>query len=94
MVKSQHSVDANSIVVTDSDTIRFIVNESGEQEDGDRKYLLKWTPFIKDENGKDTKKKEIKGAHSFDVLKLYPFNRIIALTFPKKVESFSLFTKQ
>lgn len=26
MVKSQHSVDANSIVVTDSDTIRFIVN--------------------------------------------------------------------
>lgn len=30
MLKSQHSVDTNSIVVNDGDTIRFIVDEKGE----------------------------------------------------------------
>lgn len=48
MVKSQHSVDINSITVMDSNTIRFVVNQSGQEGNVDKKYLLKWTPFNKD----------------------------------------------
>lgn len=43
---------------------------------------------------KDTKKKEIKGTNNLDVVRLYPFNRILGITFWKKPESFSLFTKE
>jgi hypothetical protein len=59
MLKSQHSVDIDSVIVNDSDTIRFIVNESSEEgEEGEKKkYILRWTPFNKDENNRDTKKK-------------------------------------
>ena len=48
MIKSQHSVDIDSVVVSEEDTIRFIVNEKGEEGENEKKYLLKWTPFKKD----------------------------------------------
>ena len=60
MLQAKYSVDSESVIVKDEDgvvTIRFIVNEESEGEGGDKKHILKWTPFTKDENGKDTKKK-------------------------------------
>lgn len=48
---------------------------------------MKWTPFEKDETGKDTKKKEIKGSHLLGEVRLYPFNRILGLTLGKKKDS-------
>jgi hypothetical protein len=95
LLKYEHSVDIDSIVVNDADTIRFIVNESSEDGDGEiKKYILRWTPFIKDENNKDTKKKEIKGTQAFNILRLYPFNKILGMTLAKKSEGFSLFSRE
>jgi hypothetical protein len=89
MLKTQHSVDVDSVVLSNGDTIRFIVNESSEE--GNKKYILRWTPFTKDENNKDTKKKEIKGLQSSSIVRLYPFDRILGLTLCQSV--FSLFSK-
>lgn len=94
MLKAEHSVDIESIVINDGDTIRFIVDEKGKEGEVDKKYILRWTPFSKDENQKDTKKKEIKGTNSLSIVRLYPFNRILGITHCKKPESFSLFTKE
>ena len=94
MLQAKYSVDNESAMVMDEDgviTIRFIVNE--ETEEGYKKHILKWTPFNKDENQKDTKKKEIKNASKFDIVRLYPFNRILGLKKSTQT-SFSLFSKE
>lgn len=72
--------------------IRFIVKEETEAEN--KKYILKWTPFNKDENQKDTKKKEIKGISKYESVRMNPYGRIIGLSKPKQSESFSLFAKE
>lgn len=90
-MQTKFTVDMDSLLVTDENIIRFIVNE--EIEDGYKKFIFKWTPFVtKDE--KDTKKKEIKDAQSFDVHRLYPFNRLLAIGRSKNEEgAYSLFNK-
>ena len=84
MNQAKFSIDANSIVVCEGDTIRFFVKEEDEEGGEDKKYLFRWTPFQKDENQKDLKKKEIKGAKNFHSLKLYPYDRVLGVIKPKQ----------
>jgi hypothetical protein len=91
-VKPQCLVDEESITACDSGTIRLLVYERGEE--GDKKYLLKWTPFVKDEHSKDTKRTEIRGAQNYHNIYLYPFNRMLGLNLANTSQSFSLFSKK
>lgn len=49
MNQSKFSVEMDSLIVCENETIRFIVreDEGGESEDY-KKYLIRWTPFQKD----------------------------------------------
>ena len=74
VVKLEYRIDTDSAIVTPDQTIFFILNEDTEEEM--KKYIFRWNPFSEDKK-KEVKKREIVGAHQFDLIKLYPFDRLL-----------------
>ena len=74
VVKLEYRIDTDSAIVTPDQTIFFILNEDTEKEI--KKYIFRWSPFSEDKK-KEVKKREIMGAHQFDLIKLYPFDRLL-----------------
>ena len=91
VIKVGYRINTDSTVVTPDGVISFILNETTEDEL--KKHIFKWTPFVEDKK-KEVKKREIVGAHKFDEIKLYPFERILTFTTAKgEVGYYDLFGK-
>jgi hypothetical protein len=84
VLKFEYKIDIDSAIISDNDTVRFILNETSADNEK-KKYIFRWSPFIEDKK-KEIKKREIVGANKFDFIKLYPFDRIVTLTRPKGSE--------
>lgn len=57
-----------------------------------KKHIFRWVPFAEDKK-KETKKREIIGASSFDSIKLHPFDRILTFRKSQSQEMYDLFGK-
>lgn len=90
VIKFQYVIDVDSAIVCPGDTIRFILNEDTAQ--GIKKYIFRWSPFI-EQKKKQIKKRQIIGAKDFDTIKMFSFDRILALRKSKNEQTFSLFHK-
>lgn len=91
VIKLEYRIDTDSTVVTPDGVISFILNETTEEEV--KKHIFKWTPFAEDKK-KEVKKREIVGAHKFDDIKLYSFERILTFTTAKgEADMYDLFGK-
>ena len=83
VLKFEYQIDVDSAVVCPGEctTIRFILNE--DSPEGVKKYIFRWSPFI-EEKKKEIKKREVVGAKDFDIIKIFSFDRILAVNKAKE----------
>lgn len=90
VLKLEYKIDIDSSIVASDSSILFILNENTENEL--KKHIFRWWPFAEDKK-KEIKKREIIGGAKFDLIRLYPFDRILTFKLPQQQEMYDLFGK-